>query len=309
MADLPPLRALQIFETVGHSQNIQDAARRLGISPGAVSQQLQLLEQHVNAALFFKEGRRLQLTAAGLDFHQRTTEAFELLRDAQNQLLLDQEQRTLHISALPSFLNDWLMPRLGQWQRAQTPEIGLHLQGSHHEPDYANEQVDFRFTYAQTVPQSLHWVELFTDEVLPVCHPDLLRQHVVRQVKDLMRLPLINVDWQPRFSSPPTWAEWFKRYLKESIAMPTTTQSFSLSHQALTAVRNNQGIMLAQRSYVEQELRDGRLCAPFPDLAVSLDWPYVMTWQPSVFNKPHARDFHQFILSQKNQMTQAERPA
>ncbi|WP_298052953.1 LysR substrate-binding domain-containing protein [uncultured Paenalcaligenes sp.] len=299
MADLPPLRALQIFETVGHSQNIQDAARRLGISAGAVSQQLQLLEQHLKAALFFKEGRRLQLTAAGIDFHQRTTEAFELLRDAQTQLMLDQQQRTLHLSALPSFLNDWLVPRLRSWQAEQAPAIGLHLHGSHHEPDYANERIDFRFTYAQSVPQSLHWVALFTDEVLPVCHPDLLQNQLVRQPKDLAQLPLINVDWQPRFSSPPTWSEWFKHYATEQIEIPAATQSFSLSHQALDAVRQGIGIMLAQRSYIEQDLQAGLLCAPFSHASLPLAWPYVMTWQPSVFNKPHARDFHRFILQQK----------
>ena len=117
MSALPPLRALQIFETVGHSQNIQDAAKRLGISTGAVSQQLQLLESELNAALFFKEGRRLRLTAAGLDYHQRCSEAFELLREAQTQLYLDQQDRTLYISALPSFLNEWLIPRIHPWQQ------------------------------------------------------------------------------------------------------------------------------------------------------------------------------------------------
>ena len=299
MSALPPLRALQIFETVGHSQNIQDAAKRLGISTGAVSQQLQLLENELNAALFFKEGRRLRLTAAGLDYHQRCSEAFELLREAQTQLYLDQQDRTLHISALPSFLNEWLIPRISPWQQHQESLVNMHFQGSHYEPDYANERIDFRFTYARSVPQSLHALELFTDKVLPVCHPQLLQRFTVSQPKDLQRMPLITVDWQPRFSSPPSWPDWFATYAP-SVAphTPPAWQSFSLSHQALHAVRQGLGMMLAQHSYVRAELESGQLCSPFESMSLDLDWPYVMTWQPHVFNKAQARDFHRFIVGQ-----------
>ena len=298
MSGLPPLRALQVFETVGHSQNIQEAAQRLGISPSAVSQQLQQLEQHLRVALFFKDGRQLRLTAAGLDYHQRTTVAFEQLREAQTRLSLDQQQLSLAISALPSFLNDWLLPRASLWQQ-QHPTVSMRWHGSHHEPDYANEQVDFRFTYAQSVPQNLHWIELFTDQVIPVCRPELLTPLTIKQPEDLRNLPMISVDWQPRFSSPPTWSEWFATYAKKDSIAENSYATFSLSHQALQAVRQGKGIMLAQRAYVQTDLDNGTLCAPFEQYGLSLAWPYVMTWQPSVFNKPHARDFHRFILEQK----------
>lgn len=298
ISPLPPLRALQVFETVGHSQSIQEAARRLGISAGAVSQQLQILEQHLHIALFFKEGRRLQLTAAGVDFHQRCSHAFELLRDAQMQLQLDNEQRTLHLSALPSFLNDWLLPRLQNWQNTQSPPVQLFMQGSHHEPDYAHERVDFRFTYAQNIPHNMHWIELFTDQVIPVCHPHWLKTHRLLQPEDLLKLPLISVDWQPRFSSPPSWQDWFKHYAPSmSTALPPSYQRFNLSHQALHATCQGLGVMLAQHAYVKKELEEGHLHAPFPDYSLSLDWPYIMTWYPHVFNKSYARAFHHFILS------------
>lgn len=297
ISPLPPLRALQVFEAVGHSQNIQDAAQRLGVSAGAVSQQLQILEHHLNSALFFKEGRRLRLTAAGIDFHQRCSQAFELLRDAQMQLQLDNERQTLGISALPSFLNDWLLPHLPTWQRHQTPGVQLFIQGSHTEPDYAYERVDFRFTYAQNVPNSMHWVELFTDAVIPVCHPRWRNTHRIEQPTDLLQLPLISVDWQPRFSSPPSWQDWFNRYARgQQAALPPSLQRFTLSHQALNATRQGLGVMLAQYSYVKKELDQGSLYAPFAKHSLPLDWPYIMTWHPSVFNKSYARSFHRFIL-------------
>ena len=54
MKPLPPLRALQVFETLGHCQNLNEAATRLQITSGAVSQQLKLLEAALGTALTYK---------------------------------------------------------------------------------------------------------------------------------------------------------------------------------------------------------------------------------------------------------------
>ena len=51
MSRLPPLRALQVFEVVGHCAGMSQAAIRLGISVGAVSQQMKLLEDALGMKL------------------------------------------------------------------------------------------------------------------------------------------------------------------------------------------------------------------------------------------------------------------
>ena len=58
---LPPLRALQAFEAVGRLGSVTAAARALGVTPGAVSQQIKLLEDQVNLPLIVKDGRRVAL--------------------------------------------------------------------------------------------------------------------------------------------------------------------------------------------------------------------------------------------------------
>ena len=50
MNSLPSLRALQVFEAVGRFGGIVEAAKRLGISAGAVSQQMKLLEDTLDLA-------------------------------------------------------------------------------------------------------------------------------------------------------------------------------------------------------------------------------------------------------------------
>ncbi|MEI7932790.1 MAG: LysR family transcriptional regulator, partial [Alphaproteobacteria bacterium] len=49
---LPPLNALRAFEAAARHLNFSRAADELSVTPGAVSQQIQNLEDYIGAALF-----------------------------------------------------------------------------------------------------------------------------------------------------------------------------------------------------------------------------------------------------------------
>jgi LysR family glycine cleavage system transcriptional activator len=55
---LPPLNALRAFEAAARHLNFSRAADELSVTPGAVSQQIQNLEDYVGAALFKRPRRR-----------------------------------------------------------------------------------------------------------------------------------------------------------------------------------------------------------------------------------------------------------
>lgn len=107
MNSLPSLRALQVFEAVGRFGGIVEAAKRLGISAGAVSQQMKLLEDTLGLSLTLKVGKRIRLTAAGQRYHDSCAAAFESLRIAQVEVERSKNASNLRISALPSLLSDW----------------------------------------------------------------------------------------------------------------------------------------------------------------------------------------------------------
>ena len=102
MNSLPSLRALQVFEAVGRFGGIVEAARRLGISAGAVSQQMKLLEDTLGLSLTHKVGKRIRLTVAGQRYHESCAAAFESLRIAQTEVERSKHASNLRISALPS---------------------------------------------------------------------------------------------------------------------------------------------------------------------------------------------------------------
>jgi len=63
--DLPPLNAMRAFEAVARLGGVAAAADELGVTSGAVSQQIKLLETVLGAKLVKRSGRGIGLTAEG----------------------------------------------------------------------------------------------------------------------------------------------------------------------------------------------------------------------------------------------------
>jgi LysR family transcriptional regulator, glycine cleavage system transcriptional activator len=58
----PPLNALRAFEAAARLLSFKKAAKELYVTPGAVSHQVKLLEDHLGVALFRRLTRALELT-------------------------------------------------------------------------------------------------------------------------------------------------------------------------------------------------------------------------------------------------------
>ncbi len=296
MDTLPPLRALQVFDTLGRCQGVVETARRLGVSPGAVSQQIKLLEDAVGMRLLAREGKRLRLTEAGVAYHASCAQAFESLRLARAALERGKLTRSLSISALPSVLSKWLAPRVYAWQR-EHPEIDIFLDGTHSEPSHDGHHIDFRVTYGERIDQAGTRAELFRDLVVPVCSPALLAGKVLHHAREVVDYPLISIDWLPKFSSPPSWRDWCAINEVEGANLRDSRLVFSLSSLAIQAAIEGQGFALAQTSMIAADVAAGRLVVPFP-AGVALLSPYFVTWKASAFDHPHCRAFHRWILTQ-----------
>lgn len=65
------LRQLRYFVTVVEEETVTAAAQKLNMTQPPLTAQLQLLEKELGCSLFYRKGRRLQLTEAGKHFYQR----------------------------------------------------------------------------------------------------------------------------------------------------------------------------------------------------------------------------------------------
>ncbi|KJH75904.1 LysR family transcriptional regulator [Pseudomonas simiae] len=295
MDNLPSLRALQVFDAVGRFGGIVEAARRLGISAGAVSQQMKLLEDSLGLSLTFKVGKRIRLTAAGQRYHDSCAAAFESLRIAQVEVERTKNASNLRISALPSLFSDWLAPLIYAWQ-SEHPDLNLFLDGSHTEPASDGYEIDFRVTYGHYALTE-NAVELFRDCVVPVCSPKLLRGDApLHSPADLLNYPLLSIDWLPKFASPPSWRDWFDAQHVDHSQLRDGYRVYSLSSMAIQAAVSGQGVVLAQCSMIANSLADERLIMPFAR-GLPLPSPYFLVGAKDAFDKAHCRDFHRWLVS------------
>ena len=143
---LPPLRAMHAFESFGRLGSVSAAARELGVTPGAISQQIKLLEEHLRMPLIVKDGRRASLAPKAKAYHAVLSAGFEKLKQAQHLLSQQVADLDVHVSGLPTLVLKWLNPRLHHFE-ARFGEASIRLEATHVEPDPEFLDHMFRITY------------------------------------------------------------------------------------------------------------------------------------------------------------------
>lgn len=303
MDNLPPLRALQIFDTVGRCGGISEAARRLGVSAGAVSQQMKILEDALGISLTVRDGKRIRLTSEGQRYHQSCASAFESLRIARAEVELSKNRSHLRVSAMPSLMSRWLSAQVFVWQQNH-PNVDIYLDGSHAEPSNSGYEIDFRITYSDRALDAENSIELFRDCVVPACSPRLLTTDPAEITPAaLMSYPLLSVDWLPKFASPPSWRDWFQANAVECSQLHENHRVFSLSAVAIQAAIDGQGLVLAQHSMIGQDLAAGRLVIPV-SRPLSMPASYFLTWTKSAFDHEHCRQFHRWLVARGREQSE-----
>ena len=293
---LPPLRALQAFESFGRLGSVRAAAQELGVTPGAISQQIKLLEDHLCIPLIMKDGRRAALVPAAKSYHAVLSGGFDKLTQAQVLLAQQTAQLDVNVSGLPTLLLKWLQPRLPNFE-ARYPDISIRLDATHGEPQPEFLDHMFRLTYGAVSNIFPHARPLFHDVCFPVCAPEFLRQNPDALIPArLPDLPWVDIDWGPSYTSVPKLGTWLAAQgLPQPSRKPASIHS--LSSSALEAAASGQGIALAQLSFASTDLGLGRLIR-ISQQSVKMPEPYYICWGSLMLEQDKARNFFNWILAE-----------
>ena len=116
------------------------AAEALGVTVSAASMQIQALEQYLGVALFRRQGRLIEITEQGAQLLPKIRDGLTALQDAIDDARTIRGQGPLRISMLGSFLTQWLMARLPQFE-ALHPDIDLRIETSAAQVDFKKTEV------------------------------------------------------------------------------------------------------------------------------------------------------------------------
>ena len=268
---LPPLNALRAFEAAARHMNFTRAADELSVTPGAVSQQIQNLEDYIGAALFRRTPRGLLLTDAAQTALPALREAFDRLGEAASLLTANVEGRRVTVTTPPSFAAKWLMPRLGRFE-ASHPEVDVWLSADMALVDFADGEVDLAIRYGSGHYPGLEVVRLMRETVIPVASPALLAEHPLNAPEDLGGHTLLHDGSPDADPSCPDWAMWLAARGILGVDGARGPR-FNQSSLGIEAAANGRGVALAKRALAQDDLDAGRLVTPLKD-ATAVDFAY-----------------------------------
>ncbi|WP_424138845.1 transcriptional regulator GcvA [Roseomonas chloroacetimidivorans] len=285
---LPPLNALRAFEAAARHGSFTRAAAELMVTQTAISHQVKSLEEHVGVRLFQRLHNGLMLTERGAAYLPVLREAFERIADATEELRGGEGPQALAVSTLPNFALRWLIPRLPRFH-AMYPEVELRLSTTERGTDFLGAHMDVAVRLGEDWP-GLNQALLFPGELFPVCSPELLRKGPLNSPADLAGRTLLHVS-----SAADDWPAWLKAAGMSGISGERGPRfdSFAL---VCEAALHGLGIAMARLPFVDEDLKAGRLIAPF-SLRLPRDEAYHLIWPKGHVARP-VTHFREWILAE-----------
>lgn len=251
---LPSLRGLRAVEAALRLGSFAAAAKELGVTQTAISRLVKEVERQLARPLFERRANESRPTAFARSLQPGLGDGFRRLEATVAEARRAVDDPTITLSVGPTFAMRWLIPRLTEFH-ATHPAIDLRLATT------INRDVtpgpDTLAAIRLAGPQVPGFLSdpLFSGRLTAVCRPDIARR--LKTPGDLAREKLLDVR-----HAPEDWPRWLAAAgLPDRVRFQTL--SFDFSAFAIQAALDGLGVALVRAPYILDDLRDGRLVAPF----------------------------------------------
>jgi LysR family glycine cleavage system transcriptional activator len=291
--ELPSMTSLRAFEAAARHLSFTKAAVELGMTQGAISQQIKNLEDLIGLDLFVREKNRIKLTETGQEYLVSARAAITELFVATDRVIDRQRGDILTIASLGTYSIKCLVPKLKTFTEAN-PQISVRIRTMVPSEQAVVSDYDVSIQYGQ----KQDWPHLIVyplgqEEFFPVCAPSLVRQKGgLSKPSDLARHTII------RTASPFTlrddWPVWQEQAgipdLKFAAEM--TCDMLYVLYQAAT---EGYGVAMGRSAVVQSDLASGRLVEPF-SLRLRSTLGYHLVIAPERTKLPKVERFREWAL-------------
>ncbi|EPW3205303.1 LysR family transcriptional regulator [Acinetobacter baumannii] len=262
---LDQLRAMGVFACVVEKSSFSGAARELGITTSAVSQQIRSLENEMDVILLHRSTRKLSLTEAGQAFFSSCQEMLAAAERGKIRIneLRDDLIGDLCIATTPDLAVQHIIPALSHWMSAHRG-LSVHFEVGHRYIDLIEERIDIAVRMSSTAVEESDSVipMAFVDQILvaspsylnqtsPILHPNDLNNH------ELLSINAMNDSRSFNFQHAKTGE-------KLNIEMASRLQSNNLQ-VAKALCQQGHGIARILYLDAQKELKNGSLIEILPD--------------------------------------------
>ena len=266
---IPSHSALMAFEAAARHGSFARAADELALTEGAISRQIGRLEAFLGVTLFERVGNRVRLRPNGERYAAQVRETLDRLERDSNYLIgQPEDSASLDIAILPTFATRWLIPRLKRFLQRH-PNITVHLAERMEPFVLTGSGFDAAIHFEHPAWTGMRTHRLLHEVLVPVCDPGLIAG----------RDPATALDALPRLhrrQNPEAW-RLYAAATGMTLTNPAIGARYDLHAMLIEAALAGLGVALVPRLYVETEIADGRLVAPWPEgTSISKTFCFVM---------------------------------
>ena len=270
------IRHLRLVVAIVDTGTLARAARRLHLTPSALSHQLRDIESRLRTPLFRREDRRMVPTDAGaslLAVAQRVLADLDQMETAFRAGDHASAAGTIRITTQCYTCYHWL-PRIIADFAKEWPDVTIHIvpeaTRTPHEA-VSDARVDVAIVYDHIDAGSLQYTALFDDELVAVVspsHPFTKSDRVHPSELRGQHLILYDV--------PPSDSFVFRHILGPDSVVPTKVSRLPLTEAILEMVRANIGMSILARWAVAPQIASGQLVGvPLDTAAARRRWSAV----------------------------------
>lgn len=254
------MMALRAFEAGARLGSFTLAAEELRLTQSAISRHVRNLEAQLDVTLFHRSGRNLTLTPEGRDYMAAISDTFDRISAATVALCRRQRGGVFTVGMSPSLAAKWLAPRLSGFFRT-LPDVDLRVVTSAEPTDCGTSGIDVAVRFGHGDWLGTQAEELSRERMVPVCSPGLAAAaRLWRDAAGAVTLlhGAMHEDWR-------AWSKVAGLDHLDVTGGPRFNDEATLIQAAVEGI----GMALVPALLVRDDLRAGRLVAPFPtDLAV-----------------------------------------
>jgi DNA-binding transcriptional LysR family regulator len=256
------LTSLTVFTRVVESGGFSAAAQRLGMSPAAVTNHMQALENRMGVRLINRTTRKMSLTDVGQAYYQRCTQILAELEEAEQAASASQEvpRGKLRVHCNTHVVR-FIAPLVTEFLESN-PDVSIDLRTGERLPDLVEEGFDLAIHTTPSAGSSLIVRRFLTWRHILCCAPSYLESHPA---------PVCPADLADhnclRYAFYPFGDEW------HFIAPDGTPSNVRVSGNLLTSslellrvtASKGGGVLLAPCLFIRKEIETGALLPLMPE--------------------------------------------
>lgn len=170
------------------------------------------------------------------------------------------------------------------------PEARIRISTLSERDDIESERFDLAITYGRPAHTAMSIEPFLLESLRPLCSPELAASIGLRTPRDLARTTLIHS------VNALTWADYLRR-VGEVALRPRNELWLDRSLMAVEAAISGLGVVLESEVLAADELRDGRLIAPFTEHGFAVETTSYFLIRPLGISRGSlARAFEAWLL-------------